>query len=272
MARLMSWSWKRSVTSPISETKTKARIFVKASCRLYMNCSMKRETLATEDETSQRMTSFGRSLRRSLKTNSKGTPPRAMLRRSIVWRSSLPRLRRRRRIGQHVLHALRQAVHHLAHPHDLVLGEAVEALLEERLAPEFLHVVEVARLELALDEVRERSAAAPQRSAPPSCPEPRRRHPPSPTRASARRGLGARPVAASAPSCSMVRRVKNPIWSMFWMRSAPAASAAARIIASRVSRSACEKRLGDLGHIEITGLARAGRSWSCSCRLPSSTR
>ena len=49
-----------------------------------MNCSMNRETFATDEETSQRITSFGRSLRRCLKTTSKGIPPRAMLRRRVV--------------------------------------------------------------------------------------------------------------------------------------------------------------------------------------------
>ena len=51
---------------------------------------------------------------------------------------------------QHVLDPLREPVHDLAHALDLVLGQIVEALLEEALPPELLHVVEVLLLELAL--------------------------------------------------------------------------------------------------------------------------
>jgi hypothetical protein len=51
-----------------------------------------------------------------------------------------------------VLDALGEALHHLPHLADLLLGEVVEALLEQRLAPELLHVVVVLLLELALGE------------------------------------------------------------------------------------------------------------------------
>ena len=40
--------------------------YVKASCKLYRTCSMKRDTFATDEETSHMITSFGRSLRRVL--------------------------------------------------------------------------------------------------------------------------------------------------------------------------------------------------------------
>ena len=98
MASLTSFSANSGVTSPSSATNTNARIFVNASWSVYTNWSMNRDTLATEDETSVRITSFGRSFLRCLKISSNGIPPCGMLRRSVWCRSSLPRLSRRRRI------------------------------------------------------------------------------------------------------------------------------------------------------------------------------
>ena len=119
---------------------------------------------------------------------------------------------------EHVLDPLGEALDHLAHLADLVLGQVVEALLEQRLAPELLHVVVVLLLELALGERAHaaaqrlheaaRSARAARRSA-------RRRH---------AGGLEPRGEVARArrppPPCRAarsVRRLKKPTWSMFSM-------------------------------------------------------
>ena len=148
-----------------------------------------------------------------------------------------------------VLDPLGEALDHLAHLADLLLGEVVEALLEQRLAPELLHVVVVLLLELALGErahaaaqrlhAAPRSAGAARRSARATCRPPR----------AAPRGPRARRPAPSMPSCSSVRRLKKPTWRKFSIRSMPACSAAWRIRFSSCGEVLGEQRARELGEV-----------------------
>src|SRR2546422_8564811 len=59
MARSTGYVLNACVTSAISDTKTNERTRLKHSCRLHTSCSMKREALRTESDTSHTVMSFG---------------------------------------------------------------------------------------------------------------------------------------------------------------------------------------------------------------------
>ena len=76
---------------------------------------MKRETFATDDETSHRITSFGRSFLRCLKTSSNGHAAVGHVAAQRLVQVELALLEPPAADREHVLDALREPAHHLAH-------------------------------------------------------------------------------------------------------------------------------------------------------------